>query len=29
MKDELIAYILNETIVRYSVRARGHNTHEG
>jgi len=28
MKDELITYILNETIVHYSVGARGHSTHE-
>jgi len=28
MKDELITYILNETVVHYSVGARGHNTHE-
>lgn len=26
MKDELITYILNETIAHYSVGARGHNT---
>jgi len=28
MKDELITYILNETIVHYSVGARRRNTHE-
>jgi hypothetical protein len=28
MKDEPITYILNGTIVHYSVGARGHSTHE-